>query len=123
MPGARGDAGEKAAARELRRQGMVLLERNVRVAGAEIDLVALDRETVVFVEVKARSGESFGAPAEAVDRRKQARISRASRAFLASSGLAGRPVRYDVASVTLDASGRPQRVRWIRAAFASEDGR
>jgi putative endonuclease len=123
MPGARGDAGEKAAARELRRLGMELLERNVRLAGAEIDLVALDRETVVFVEVKARSGTAFGTAAEAVDRRKRARISRAARAFLLRSKLAGRPVRYDVASVDLDASGRPTGVRWVRAAFAEEDGR
>jgi putative endonuclease len=100
---------------------MVLLERNVRLAGAEIDLVALDGETVVFVEVKARSGLAFGAPAEAVDRRKRTRVSRAARAFLKGSGLAGRRVRFDVASVTLDAAGRPTQVRWIRAAFAEEE--
>jgi putative endonuclease len=117
VPGARGDAGEKAAAKELRRLGMTLLEKNLRSAGAEIDLVALDGETVVFVEVKARSSAAFGAPAEAVDSRKRSRIVRAARGFLRRKGLGDHRRRYDVASVTLDGDGRPTAVHWIRAAF------
>ena len=65
-----GRRGEGIAARYLRRCGYRILERNFRAAGAEIDLVAADRETLVFVEVKARSSGALGTPAEAVDARK-----------------------------------------------------
>src|SRR5262249_31934671 len=73
-----GGGGEQVAARYLRRCGYFILERNYRAAGAEIDLVAIEGETLVFVEVKARSGMLFGAPVEAVDKNKQVRIRRAA---------------------------------------------
>ncbi len=121
MAGARGEAGETAAARELARQGMTLLERNLRSAGAEVDLVALDGDTIVFVEVKARSSDAFGTAEEAVDRDKRRRIVRAARAFLRRKGLSRQPCRYDIAAVDLDARGRPTAVRWTRGAFDEGD--
>jgi putative endonuclease len=123
LAGGRGEAGEAAAARELSRQGMTLLERNLRSAGAEIDLVGLDGRTIVFIEVKARSSEAFGTPEEAVDREKRRRIVRAARAFLRRKGLSRQPCRYDIAAVDLDAQGRPVAVRWTRAAFDEGDMR
>src|SRR6201986_115277 len=59
-----GRRGEQIAARYLRRCGYLILARNYRAAGAEIDLVAIEGETLVFVEGQARSGLLFGAPAE-----------------------------------------------------------
>jgi putative endonuclease len=100
---------------------MKLLERNVRIAGAEIDLVALDRETLVFIEVKARSSHRYGAPEEAVDRNKRRFLIRAARAFLKRKGLLGRARRYDVAAVELDGEGMPGAVRWTTDAFSEED--
>jgi putative endonuclease len=91
-----GRDGEDAAAEYLRRRGFEILARNVRTARGEIDLVALDGEVVVFVEVKARRGAGA---LEAVDARKQHRLSRLALAFLARAGWLGRPARFDVVAV------------------------
>jgi putative endonuclease len=96
---------------------MTVLERNLLAGGAEIDLVALDGEVLVFVEVKARSSETHGAPEEAVDTGKQRRIVRAARAFLGQKKLSDRPRRYDIAAVRLDDKGQAESVRWTKAAF------
>ena len=118
-----GQAGEKAAEKELRRRGMTLLARNVREAGAEIDLVALDGDTFVFVEVKSRRTATFGDPAEAVDVAKRRNVVRAARAFLAKRRLADRSRRYDVAAVLLDERGRATSLRWTEAAFDEGEAR
>ena len=112
-----GRAGERAAEKEARRRGMTVLERNLVVSGAEIDLVALDGEVLVFVEVKARRSESHGTPEEFVDREKRGRIIRGARAFLKRKRLLDRPRRYDIAAVRLGPKGRPESIRWTEAAF------
>ncbi|MFN2426713.1 MAG: YraN family protein [Candidatus Binatia bacterium] len=91
-----GRYGEDAAAEFLRRRGFEVLARNVRTAFGEIDLVALDGDVVVFVEVKARRGSGG---LEAVDARKQRRLSRLAVAFLARAGWLERPARFDVVAV------------------------
>lgn len=96
---------------------MRLLERNLRAAGGEIDLVAFDRGVFVFVEVKSRSTDVGGSAEEAVDARKRANVVRTARAFLARRGLLDRPRRYDVAAVRLDGDGRPVAVDWTKGAF------
>src|SRR5690348_715101 len=78
-----GRFGEDAAAEFLRRRGFAVLARNVRTARGELDLVALDGDVVVFVEVKARR---LASGLEAVDARKQRRLSRLAIAFLARAG-------------------------------------
>ncbi len=102
MPGIRqllGARGERAAARFLRRRHYAIVARNYRCPVGEVDLIALDGATIVFVEVKTRSGTSFGAPAEAVTRRKQRQIVRVATYFLTTHRLHGRQVRYDVVGV------------------------
>ncbi|MHC4472962.1 MAG: YraN family protein [Planctomycetota bacterium] len=118
-----GRAGERAAEKELRRRGMKVLERNLRSGGSELDLVALDGETFVFVEVKSRSSAAHGDPAEAVDLAKRRRVVRAARAFLAGKRLMDRPRRYDVAAVMLDEKGRASSVRWTEGAFDEGEAR
>ncbi len=113
----RGRAGERAAERELRRRGLILLERNVRAGRGEIDLVALDGGTIVIVEVKARSPAALETPEEAVDRRKRRSLILAARSFLARKRLLHLPRRYDVAAVLLDDRGRAAGIRWTKAAF------
>ena len=76
-----GQQGERLAERHLKRQGFRILARNFRAAGAEIDLVAMDGQTLVFIEVKRRIGVSAGTPGEAVDWRKQEQIRRAAGVF------------------------------------------
>lgn len=95
-----GRFGEERAAAYLRGVGLEILARNVRTAQGEIDLVALDGDTVVFVEVKSRRRTSG---LEAVDPRKQRRLSRLALAFLARAGWLDRPARFDV--VAVDSAG------------------
>ena len=110
-----GRRGEEIAARHLRRCGYRILERNFRAAGAEIDLVAADRETFVFVEVKTRSSAEFGTPAEAVDARKAERIHRAAGIYLKRIHGAERPTRFDV--VAIIGAGRARRLELLKDAF------
>lgn len=94
-----GRRGEDAAAEFLRRGGMDVLARNVRTAFGEIDLVAMDGGVVVFVEVKTRRGAGA---LEAVDARKQKRLSRLALVFLARAGWLDRAARFDVVAVGAD---------------------
>ena len=91
-----GRRGEQAAARYLESRGYRILERNYRWQRAEIDVIALDGDVLVFVEVKTRKGEGFGPPARAVDRRKQRQIGRVAAHFLQERHLAGTDCRFDV---------------------------
>jgi putative endonuclease len=98
------------AARHLEGRGWRLLDRNWRGTGGELDLVALDGDVLVAVEVKTRSGEGFGHPAEAVTRDKLARLRRLTGQWLEEHGSrqAGRgfrEVRVDVVAVTLPRAG------------------
>lgn len=110
-----GIRGEQIAARCLRRRGMLILARNYRAGGAEIDLIADDHGTLVFVEVKARGGDAFGLPQEAVDARKQSRIRRACAMYVASRRLHDTQIRFDV--VALTGAGRNRRLEIIKDAF------
>ena len=85
-----GAEGERAAEKFLRRQRYTIVARNYRCPSGEVDLVALDRSTVVFVEVKTRTQAGFGSPLEAVDPRKQRQIQRAAQHYLKVALAAGR---------------------------------
>jgi putative endonuclease len=112
---AAGRRGEQIAARHLKRCGYIILARNYRAAGAEIDLVALDHETLVFVEVKARAGAGFGMPQEAVDHDKRERIRRAARVYAEWRGAPDLPARFDV--VAINGVGRTCRLELLKGAF------
>ena len=91
---------EKLAADYLREKGYEILEMNYRIRKSEVDIVARDGKTMVFVEVKYRKTSACGTPGEAVDRRKQARISRAAMHYLVTCGLWERiPCRFDVIEI------------------------
>lgn len=109
-----GIVAEDLAAEFLSRHGLAILERNYRCRGGEIDLVARDGTTLVFVEVRYRRSRRFGGAAASVDARKQARILLAARHYLAARGDA--PCRCDV--VALDALD-PGCIEWIRNAFGA----
>lgn len=96
---AQGTRGEEQAAAFLEQKGMTEIARNVRRAGAEIDLIMQDGRYIVFVEVKKRTGSRMGVGREAVDYRKRARISRAALAYLAGRGSIDVPVRFDVVEI------------------------
>ena len=69
-----GDFGESIAARYLEEEEYRILERNYTVKGGEIDIICMDREELVFVEVKTRKSDKYGLPSEAIDRRKAEHI-------------------------------------------------
>lgn len=94
-----GTWGEEQAARFLRRSGMKILHRNYRTPVGEIDIIARQRKTVIFVEVKTRSGSCFGAPGEAVHAAKQRQVLRAAQWYLQQEKAADIPLRFDVVSV------------------------
>ena len=94
-----GAEGERAAEKFLRRQCYTIVERNYRCPSGEVDLIALDRSTVVFVEVKTRTQPGFGSPLEAVDPRKQRQVQRAAQHYLSEKRLHDRDARFDVVGV------------------------
>lgn len=94
-----GRQGEELAARYLERRGCTILARNHRTPLGELDLIARDRAHLLFVEVKTRRSAAFGAPAEAVDARKQRQIVRAAQWYLASCRHPDLQPRFDVIAV------------------------
>jgi putative endonuclease len=114
-----GADGERAAERLLRARGYTIIERNFRCARGEIDLIALHRRCVVFVEVKTRRGGDARAPFDAVDARKQRQIVRAAEFYLAARRLIDRDVRFDVVSVWHD--GEQLRCELLENAFDGEE--
>jgi putative endonuclease len=111
-----GILGEELACDALRRQGYVILARRYRTRLGEIDIVARDGGTVVFVEVKTRQGGAFGEGAEAVGPRKQQRISTMALHYLARHRLVDVPVRFDVVAVDAGEGGG-HRIEVFQQAF------
>ena len=111
-----GRLGEDLAHRYLRRSGFTVVARNYRPPSGpgEIDLVVRDGEALVFVEVKARSSEEFGAPEAAIDRDKLRHIERAARDYARRAGVEWERVRFDVVNIILS---RPPRIELRKDAF------
>ena len=124
---ARGDLGERAAARYLRSRFYRILDRNYRAGGAEIDIVAKRGKTLVFVEVKTRRLDEenetrLNRPAAAVTPEKQEHIVRATKIWLSRHPSPALSVRFDVIEVLLDPKSEKDRVKTVRhipAAFIS----
>lgn len=114
-----GRFGEGVAVRVVEGAGMQVLDRNWRCRDGEIDLVARDGSTLVFIEVKTRSSLVCGVPAAAVDRRKVARVRRLAVRWMSEHRELDQfwaTVRFDVIAVVRQASGQPN-VEHLRAAF------
>ena len=113
-----GKRGENLAGQFLRKNGYKILYRNFRGrTGGEIDIVCRDRDTLVFVEVKTRTGEDFGRPFEAIDRKQRNRISRGALAWLRLLDDPDILFRFDVVEVIM-ADGAPPHLELIQNAFA-----
>ena len=111
-----GISGENLACEELARQGYAILETRYRTRVGEIDIVAQDGATLVFVEVKTRTSERFGPPAEAVTRRKQHRVVTMARWYLSEKHLHGCLCRFDVVTV-LWRRGTDPEIEVVKNAF------
>jgi putative endonuclease len=110
-----GISGEALAEDHLRGLGYEVVARDVRTPLGQLDLVAMDGPTLVFVEVKTRAGHAFGLPQEAVDRRKIRKLRQLGLYYLKIRPHRG-PVRFDVVGLTM-AGGRLNRVDHIKNAI------
>ena len=100
---------------------MVVVERSYREKFGEIDLIAVDDRTIVFVEVKTRSSDTAGVPVEAVDENKQAKISRVAIAYLKRHHLLDCKSRFDVVGIQLGTGRKGTTVKHIENAFEAAD--
>ena len=114
-PDRAGRIGERLARWRLLLMGYRIVETNCRLPGGELDIIAKDNNTLVFVEVKTATTEEFGRPEERVDARKQKKLGRLATAYLARQGSMDVSCRFDVVAVSL--TGKIPRIKVIRNAF------
>lgn len=109
-----GKEGEELALRFLKKQGYRIIGKNYRTPFGEIDIIADDGGVLVFVEVKTRSGDAFGSPFEAVDRKKRDKIRKVALCYMKRIRKEP-PARFDVLSIDVD--GRQKKIDHIKDAF------
>lgn len=109
--------GEKVAAHFLEAKGYVIVERNWRTGRGEIDLVAQQGPTLVFVEVKTRRGQNYGTPEESITPRKQEKLLELVQTYLADHNLGEQEWRIDVVAIELDKQGKLIRCEHIPEAL------
>lgn len=108
----RGRLGEEAACEFLKQQGFKILEQNFRYSRlAEIDIIAKDKDTIVFVEVKARTTQSCGHPFEAINHQKLLNILKAGLAYLQKTDEEYKRYRIDIVSVLGDKNPRIEHLK------------
>ena len=110
-----GKIGEELAVTRLRAMKYQILERNYRCPLGEMDIIAREKGSLVFVEVKTRATKDFGGPAAAVHERKQRQLSRVALLYLNQKKIRDVPARFDV--VAVDLSGSEPRIEVIQNAF------
>ncbi len=102
------DRGENTAARFLQSLGYKIIARNVRLEVGEIDIVARDGRTLVFVEVKTRSSDDDASPESAVDADKQHQVTKAAKVYLSRYGTPRPPARFDVVAIVWPPGRKPR---------------
>lgn len=114
-----GREGELAVKDLLKRKGYSILETNFRTRTGEIDIVAVQGSTLVFLEVKTRAGTNCGIPEEAVTHRKQQRIRRLALEYMSAMepGPRYQDIRFDVAAVTVVSGKKIAEIRHYEGAF------
>ncbi len=100
-----GKAGEEQAVELLKKSGYMILARNYRTKLGEIDIIAKDKDTVCFIEVKTRGSDRFGLPLEAISKTKQNQIVKVALEFLNKHNLLAQKARFDIVSVVNSKSG------------------
>ncbi len=112
-----GEKGEEISIDFLRGKGYKILKRNYRFGHKEIDVVAKDKNTIVFVEVKTGRSKKFGEPFEKVDLNKQKKLIEVAKAFIQENEIEDCDFRFDVISVNLK---EDKKIEHIRNAFTAE---
>ncbi len=109
-----GKKGEDLAAELCNKRGLVVVEKNYRTPFGEIDIIAKDRDVLVFIEVKARAGDIYGAPFEAVTQRKREKIRKVALSYIKRFRKEV-PARFDVISISMKEDG--PHLEYIQDAF------
>lgn len=113
-----GLAAENAASAYLQELGWPVVQRNWRCRSGEIDLVACDQDTLVFIEVRSRTASGrFGTAMEAVTPRKCRQVRETAEVYLRLNVISGRPVRFDVIAITFARDGKVEDLKHIKNAF------
>ena len=94
-----GKSGEELAVDLLAEIGYKIIARNYKTRLSEIDIIATDKDTICFIEVKSRSQDRFGMPQESISRHKQRQVAKTALMFLKQRNLLGKKARFDVVSV------------------------
>lgn len=115
-----GKKGEDTAERYLKRHGYRILEKNFKSPSGEIDIIALDKGTIVFIEVKTRRSNEFGPPELSVNSIKRQKLVKSAFNFLSRKRVKDTPCRFDIVSITESPDGKDQRVSLIKDAFEVE---
>ncbi len=115
-----GRNGEELAVTYLQKKGYRILERNYRNVLGEMDIIALEKDTICFVEVKTRKGARFGSPLEAISRQKQFKLAQVALSYLKSRHKLDKKTRFDIITVIPRASQDPA-VELIRNVFEVGD--
>jgi putative endonuclease len=110
-----GSEGEHLAVKFLKKRGYKIIARNYKTPIGEIDIIAEDGDTIVFVEVKTRTDDSFGQPFEAVNRRKRQKMKNLALLYLKKQGKES-PVRFDILSIFYMNNGNKE-IEHIKDAF------
>ena len=111
-----GELGERIAARYLERSGWSIVARRFRSGRRDIDLIVQRGDLIAFVEVKARSGDEFGDPVEAVNHRKQRELTKSAQTWIDRHGRVGEAYRFDVMGILM--KERRVFIRHVPGAFA-----
>ena len=115
--GITGTKGEDMVCRFLMKEGYQVLKRNYQCRFGEIDIIAENKEYLIFVEVKTRKNKAFGAPEDAVGYYKKKNIFFATKIFLKHHGIENKRIRFDVISIIL----KPFSIKHIENAFIESD--
>jgi putative endonuclease len=113
-----GQRGEDAAARYLKHQGYRILARGLDSRLGELDIIAVDGRTIVFVEVKTRRSDEAGHPAEAIDPRKERRMTQSALAYLKAQRLLDYAARFDVVAITWPDNAHRPTIEHYKNAFS-----
>lgn len=104
--------GEESAIEYLKKSGYRIIEKNYTTAHGELDIIALDGDTIVFIEVKSRNNEKYGKPIEAITRKKQDNIIKSAKEFIHKKRLYERNIRFDAICILRDNMEHIENVFW-----------
>lgn len=113
-----GALGEEKAKEYLVLHGYMILDQNYRIGRlGEIDIIAKDQDTLCFLEVKTRSNDTYGTPAQAVSHQKQATITKIAQIYMQNYSCFDIPVRFDIVEVNMDRKGSVNDINLLKNAF------